>query len=301
MTNPGSMRRNNLNALQDFKFIDIHYHASPDLYLRRFDALEAGRQYLSLGGAVVLKSHLGATSVQATLAQAQGLPVFPSVVLNQLAGGIDYRVVMRALAEYQPQIPTKLIVDFPTLTGRQYQSKLERQLSHDYLSEYSFASETLFDSNQQLKKKAIDILKMAADYPIVLSTGHASKEEIYCLVDACIQHQVKALLLNQPANPLSGLEARDLKELAKQSFIWIEQTALTYLLGHQTKEDFVEVLSHLPRVIYSSDLGQPNQMDIKAWFEYSSTLFKELKLTTAHKEGLWRANALALLNLEFVR
>ncbi|KTD33359.1 hypothetical protein Lnau_3007 [Legionella nautarum] len=298
MTNPGSMIRNNLNALQDFKFFDIHYHASPDLYLRRFDALEAGRQYQSLGGAVVLKSHLGATSVQATLAQAQGLPVFPSVVLNQLAGGINYRVIMRALAEYQPQIPTKLVVDFPTLTGRKYQSKLERQLSHDYLSDHSFASETLFDSNHQLKKEVIDILKMAADYPIVLSTGHASKEEIHCLVDACIQHQVKVLLLNQPANPLSGLEAKDLKELAKQSFVWIEQTALTYLLGHQTKEDFVEVLSHLPRVIYSSDLGQPNQMDIRAWFDYSLALFNELKLPIARKEELWRSNALELLSIE---
>ncbi|PJE08541.1 MAG: hypothetical protein CK430_12245 [Legionella sp.] len=291
------MRRNNLNALQDFKFIDIHYHASPDLYIRRFDAIETGRQYQSLGGAVVLKSHVGATSVQATLAQAQGLPVFPSVVLNQLAGGIDYRVIMRALAEYQPQIPTKLIVDFPTLTGRKYQSKLERQLSHEYLSSHSLASETLFDSHHQLKKKVIDILKMAADYPIVLSTGHASKEEINCLIDACLQHQVRTLLLNQPANPLSGLKANDLKDLAKHSFVWIEQTALTYLLGYQTKEDMVKVLSELPRVIYSSDLGQPNQMNISAWLEYSSALFNEINLTSVRQEKLWRTNALELLSL----
>lgn len=284
-----------LKALRDYQFIDIHYHASPDLYLRRHNALEAGSHYQALAGAVVLRSHLGATSIQATLAQRQGLPIFPSVVLNSISGGINYRVILQALAEYQPQIPSKLIVDFPTITGRKYQSKLTRELSHENLTSHTLVSETLFDAKFKIKKEAIDILKMAADYPIVVSTGHAAKEEIDCLIDACIKHHVAALLLNQPANPLTNLQAMALKEIAKHDFIWIEQTTLTYLIGHQTREDFIEVLSHLPRVIYSSDLGQTNQMDIKTWFDYSTALFDEISLTAARKEELWRMNALTLL------
>jgi len=284
-------------TLADSKFIDIHYHANPDLYNRRFNVLEAGRVYQSLSGALVLTSHLGSTSAQATLAQSQGLPVFPSVVLNSIAGGIDYRVIARSLADFQPRMASKLLVHFPTITNRSYQSKLVRELTHSYLSAQSLVGETLFNERQQLRKEVIDILKMATDYPIVLSTGHASKEETYRLIEACVTHKVPALLLNQPAHPLMGLSALELSELAKHDFIWFEQTSLTYLIGHQTKEDLGLVLSALPRVIYSSDLGQVNQMDIVSWRKYSEDIFSELKLPLARREELWRDNALRLLTL----
>jgi hypothetical protein len=286
-----------MRALADYKFIDIHYHACPDLYERRWNAIEAGQIYQSLNGAVILKSHLGATSIQATLAQRMGLPVFSSLVLNHIAGGLNYRVILQALSEYQPLITAKMIVHFPTITGRKIQSKLSRTLTHPYLSEHSQKSETLFNTKQQLRKEVIDILKMASDYPIVLSTGHASQEEVYQLIDACIQYKVPALLLNQPANPLTGLKAQALNELVKNEFIWVEQTALTYLLGHQDKDDFTAVLTSIPRVIYSSDLGQTNQMDVADWLAYSTHIFGELGISEQRKDDLMRSNALKLLNL----
>jgi hypothetical protein len=284
-----------MKKLADYKFIDIHYHASPDLYNRRFHALQAGEIYQSLQGAVVLKSHLGSTSVQATLAQAEGLPVFPSVVLNAVAGGIDYRVIMRSLLEFQPQVASKLLVHFPTITNRKYQSKLVRHLSHSYLSTCSLQGETLFDDCQRLRKEVIDILKMANDYPIVLSTGHASKDETYRLIDACLKYKVKALLLNQPANPLTDLKAWELVEILANEFVWVEQTLLTYVLGHQEKEDFKKVLTSLSRVIYSSDLGQTSQMDIISWVEYSEKIFAEFGLSASRQEDIVRNNALQLL------
>ncbi|WP_028388886.1 DUF6282 family protein [Legionella fairfieldensis] len=284
-----------MKALADYKFIDIHYHASPDLYNRRLNVMEAGFCYQQMNGAVVVKSHLGATAVQATLAQNQGLPVLPSLVLNHIAGGIDYRVILRALAEYQPHVAARMLVHFPTITGRKFKSKLIRQLSHDYLSPHTMANETLFNESGRLKREVMDILKMTRDYPIVLSSGHASKEEVYSLIEACIKENVRALLLNQPANPLTGLTANTLKELTIHDFIWVEQTALTYLIGHQTKEDFIEVLNNVPRVIYSSDLGQTNQMDIAAWRHYSDRLFHDFHLSPMRKEELWRTNALSLL------
>ena len=138
---------------------------------------------------------------------------------------------------------------------------------------------------------------MAGDYPIVLSTGHASRDEVYSLIDACIQYNVSALLLNQPANPLTGLNAQALAELGKNDFIWVEQTALTYLIGHQDKEDFSTVLTSIPRVIYSSDLGQTDQMDVTDWLVYSKNIFSELKLSEQRKDDLLHINALKLLSL----
>ncbi|MCL5272259.1 MAG: DUF6282 family protein [Gammaproteobacteria bacterium] len=286
-----------MQALTDYNLIDIHYHANPDLYLRRWDALEAGKLYQAIKGIVVLKSHLGATSVQATLAQKSGLPVLPSLVLNHIAGGINYRVVIQALTEYQPLIAARMIVHLPTITGRSIKSKLSRVLVHPVLKEHTLTSETIFDNKNKLRKQVIDILKMANDYPIVLSTGHASKEELYQLVNACIQFNVPTLLLNQPANPLTGLKAHDLMELVKNEFIWVEQTALTYLLGHQSKEDFTHVMTLIPRVIYSSDLGQTDQMDITSWIDFTEEFFKEAKISEQRRNDLVRDNAIKLLTL----
>lgn len=286
-----------MQALTDYNLIDIHYHANPDLYLRRWDALEAGKLYQARKGIVVLKSHLGATSVQASLAQKSGLPVLPSLVLNHIAGGINYRVVIQALSEYQPLIAARMIVHLPTITGRSIKSKLSRILVHPDLKRHTLTSETIFDNKNKLRKQVIDLLKMANDYPIVLSTGHASKEELYQLVNACIQFNVPSLLLNQPANPLTGLNAHDLMELIKNEFIWVEQTALTYLLGHQSKEDFTQVLTLIPRVIYSSDLGQTDQMDINSWIDFTKEFFKEAKISEQRRNDLMCNNAIKLLTL----
>jgi len=291
-----SKKDKTLNPINKYQFIDIHYHASPDLYDRRYHAIEAGTLYDSLNGAVVLKSHLGSTSVQATLANQLGLPVYPSVVLNAIAGGIHYKVITRALSEYQPTDAVKMIVHFPTITGRQFPSKLSRTLSQSSLSQYTQQGETLFNDSFKLRKEVSDILKFSRDHPIILSTGHASKEEIYCLIDACIQYNVPALLLNQPAHPLTNIHADELIQLSKNELIWTEQTALTYLLGHQDKKEFATVLTSIPRVIYSSDLGQTNQMDIGAWLDFSTHFFSEIGLSDQRQKELMQSNAAKLLS-----
>lgn len=77
----------------------------------------------------------------------------------------------------------------------------------------------------------------------------------------------------------------------------MEQTALTFILEHQDKQDFSQVLTHIPRVIYSSDLGQTSQMDIPEWLHFSKRIFHELDLSEKRKEELILSNAIALLNL----
>ncbi len=285
-----------LKQLSDYEFIDIHYHASPDLYNRRWNAIETGQQYAALNGAVVLKSHLGSTAVQATLAQQAGYPVFASLVLNSIAGGLDYQVIIRALCEYQPVISANLLVHFPTITGRKHSSKLNRQLVHANLQPYALKGLNLTKESTQfeLKKEVIDIIKMAKDHPIILSSGHANKEEVYALVDACDKFQVK-LLLNQPANPLTGLNAEELLKITDCPWIWVEQTFLTYSLAYQDENDFTDVIQKVPRVIYSSDLGQTDQRDIAEWREYSRQTFENLRLSYEKKEALWKTHALTLL------
>ena len=82
-------------SLLGAEFIDVHYHAGPDAFVRRHGVIEAGRRYAALNGWVVLKNHLGCTAAQAWEARQEGLPVSGSVVLNESAGGIDFPVVQR--------------------------------------------------------------------------------------------------------------------------------------------------------------------------------------------------------------
>ncbi|MCA0402950.1 MAG: DUF6282 family protein [Proteobacteria bacterium] len=288
------------NNCVPYDFIDIHYHASPDLYERLNDALSAAKQYTEQKGIVVLRSHLGSTSVQATLAQQQGLAALPSLILNSIAGGIHYRTIMQALAEFKPTLlHGHMIVDFPTITGRTYPSKLQRQIVYPSLAKYCFQAETLFNDHYRLRQEVIDIIKMANDYPILLSTGHALKEEIYSIIEIADKYQLRALLINQPSHPLTNLKVKELTELATNySFIYVEETTLTYLLGHQSKENLSEALKTIPKLIYSSDLGQPKQMSIADWYSFSKNLLENLQLPIKRQQDICLNNAMELLNIK---
>lgn len=283
-------------SFKNFKLLDIHYHSNPDLYIRRYDPIQIGKMYKNIDGGVVLKSHIGSTAIQATIAQSLGLPVFPSLVLNKVVGGINYRPIIRELAAYQPILPSNMIVHLPTITGRKHSSKLLRNFKNSLLKEFLCEPETIFNDEGKLNSNLIDILKMTRDYPMVLSTGHSSKEETYSLIEACNKYNVPALILNQPANPLTGLSAFDLMEIIKENpFIWTEQTALTVLLKYQSKHDFSKVLSELPRVIYSSDLGQTSQIDLNDWITLSNQWFLEFNISDQRKKEICLDNPLKLI------
>jgi len=259
------------------KFIDVHYHAGPDAYLRRHSAMQAGSHYAAQEGWVVLKNHLGCTAAQAWEAREQGLPVSGSIVLNEIAGGLDWRVVERSLCQHGA-LDVRFIVHLPTVTGRSHASRLARTLSHPILSERPVQPLTVSNDSGQLNAATLDLLRMSRDYPVVISSGHANREEVLRLVDAAERLQVPRLMLNQPANPLTGMKAADLRALGDLPWLYIEQTALTYLLGYQDEGDFAQVLRELPRVVYSSDLGQTSQPDIRQWRDLSRQWFQAFGL-----------------------
>ncbi|RON55859.1 DUF6282 family protein [Pseudomonas frederiksbergensis] len=275
-------------------FIDVHYHAGPDAYLRRHSAVQAGHHYQAQNGWVVLKNHLGCTAAQAWEAREQGLPVSGSIVLNEIAGGIDWRVVERSLCQHGAA-DLRFIVHLPTVTGRSHTSRLARSLSHPILSERPIKPLTVSDDSGQLTPATLDLLRMSRDYPVVISTGHANREEVLRLVEAADRLQVPRLMLNQPANPLTGLNAEDLLALGNLPFLYIEQTALTYLLEYQGRDDFSRVLRELPQVVYSSDLGQTSQPDIAQWLKMSQQWFEEFGLSKERVESISRGWPLQML------
>ncbi len=282
----------------DFKFIDMHYHASPDLYSRKYDFITAARKYKAIDGAVILRSHLGSTSIQATIAQSMGLPVFPSVNLNNINNGVCYKSVIRALAEYQPVLPTKIIVDLPTITKTNHISQLSRNIIYPEFANVLNLTESIYGKCINLKKSLVDIFKMSKGYPIVISTGHCSGQEIKDILKLAEKLDMKDLLLNQPHNPITNLNNHQLQEIVKQyPFVYIEQTALTYLLGYQQQNDFYQSLINTPNLLYSSDLGQTSQIDIMKWWEHSDKWFNEINLPLHRKQTICLTNPLKLIQI----
>ena len=283
-----------VHDLRKASFIDVHYHAGPDAFVRRHGVLECGRRYRMLNGWVVLKNHLGCTAAQAWEARAEGLPVSGSIVLNEIAGDLNWRTVERALVQ-QCDDDIRLIVHLPTVTGRKHRSSLVRKLSHPLLDARPILARTVTNEAGALLPAVLDVLRMARDHRVVISTGHASRDEVLRLVDAAVRLEVPRLMLNQPANPLTGLQADDLIELGQAPMVYVEQTALTYLLGYQGEEDFRRVLADVPRVVYSSDLGQTSQPDINEWHRLSAAWFDAFGLGAQRINQITHAYPLAML------
>ena len=281
---------------RDAGFIDVHYHVGPDAYLRRHTATTAGALYAAHRGWVVLKNHLGSTAAQAWEARQQGLPVSGSVVLNDLAGGFDHRAVEQAVIQHGEDSGLRLIVHLPTVTGRTHRSRLTRTPSHPLLADGQRPL-TVADDSRRLRTEVRDILRAARDLPVVISTGHADAHEVRLLVDEAVRLDLPRLMLNQPANPMTGLTCKDLVEVAAAEQVWTEQTALTRLLGYQDETDFADVLALLPRVVYSSDLGQPSQMDIDPWLNWSQAAFHRAGLTPERIAEVTHAAPLEMLGL----
>ncbi|MDO0929477.1 DUF6282 family protein [Streptomyces sp. TG1A-8] len=278
-------------------FVDVHYHVGPDAYVRRHTAASAGARYAELGGWVVLKNHLGSTAAQAWEARRQGRPVSGSIVLNDIAGGLDPRAVEQAVIQHGDDSGLRLIVHLPTATGRTHKSRLARTPAHPLLARGGLRPLTVTTGDGTLRAEVREILHMARDLPIVVSTGHADGREVRLLVEEAVKLDVPRLMLNQPANPMTGLTCSDLLDIATAEQVYTEQTALTHLLGYQGWDDFAAVLARVPRVVYSSDLGQTSQMDIGEWMVSSRNWFAQAGLGEARVTEILRDAPLGMLRV----
>lgn len=195
----------------------------------------------------------------------------------------------------QAQHSGRLLVHLPTVTGAEHVSKLARGYSSEINVAFAGAPAQVSDISGNLRPEVIELLRMARDFPIVVSSGHASRSETLRLIDAADRIGTPRLMLNQPANPMTGLTANDLLAIAGPDWLFVEQTALTYLLGYQAWGDFATVLADVPNVVYSSDLGQPSQPDIEAWWVRSQDWFDDIHLDSARRRAICLDNPLAML------
>ncbi|WP_286296859.1 DUF6282 family protein [Vibrio apostichopi] len=278
------------------RFVDVHYHASPDSFERRYHAVEAGRLYARYGGGCVLKNHLGSVTALASICQQMELPVFGSIVLNEIAGGICTQPIKQALCQYQFPHQGRLLVHLPTVVTSSHRSVMSRKMANNSVENFAQVPLRIVGNDGKLLPALQSLLHFSQEQDIVISTGHASREEIYSLLE-----QVDKMgggcrvMLNQPANPITGMVAEELISLGHHDWLYIEQTALTVLLGYQSFEDFSVVLSSVPNLLYSSDLGQSCQIDIPEWLKQSKMWFEKIGLSKSRQKDICLHTPLTML------
>ncbi|MDN0193487.1 DUF6282 family protein [Streptomyces sp. S.PNR 29] len=277
------------------RVVDVHYHAGPDLYRRRLTTGGAGRAYAGIDGWVVIKSHLGSTAASAWEARQEGLPVSGTVVLNELAGGVHPRVVEQAVCAHGPDSPARLVVHLPTLVGPAHRSRLRREPFHPLLDTDRWRGNRVLDDSGRLRRPVREVLRAVRDLPVVLATGHCDREATLRVIDEAARLDLPRLLLTHATHPMSGLTPACLARLTDLPGLYVELTALTLLLGHRDAQHLGEVVRAHPRVVFSSDLGQPDQPDPTGWLALSERWFKEAELTPGQVRAVTSLNPAALL------
>ncbi|MFB6890759.1 DUF6282 family protein [Kitasatospora sp. NPDC056327] len=277
------------------RVVDVHYHAGPDLYRRRLTVAAAGRAYAGIDGWVVVKSHLGSTAAAAWEAREEGLPVSGAVVLNDLAGGVRTRVVEQAVYAHGPDSPARLLVHLPTHIGPAHPSPLRRAAFHPLLDLERWRGPRVLDGTGRLARPVREVLRAARDLPVVLATGHCDREETLRVADEAARLELPRLLLTHATHPMSGLTPADLTALADLPGLHVELTALMLLLGHRGPGHLAELVRAHPRIVLSSDLGQPDQPGPADWLARNREWFRSAGLTGAQIRAVTHRNPAALL------
>ncbi|MGY4966744.1 DUF6282 family protein [Streptomyces sp. 900105245] len=275
--------------------VDVHYHAGPDLYRRRLTSAGAGRAYAEVGGWVVLKSHLTSTAARAWEARQEGLPVSGSLVLNELVGGVRPQAVEQAVYAHGPDAPARLVVHLPTLVGPAHTSPLRRTSFHPRLDPDRWRTGRVLDADGRLRRDVREVLRAARDLPVVVATGHCDREAALRVVDEAVRLGVPRLVLTHATHPMSGFSGADLADLSGTPGLYVEITALMLLLGHRDISHLGDVVRAHPRVVFSSDLGQPDQPDVKEWLDVSEQWFRTAGLTSREIRAITWANPVTLL------
>jgi len=236
--------------------IDMHIHFNPDsLIVRRQDSLELAQSARELGmKALVLKAREFNTVPVAQLVSklVPEVQVFGSVTLDNEVGGLNPAAALSAA-----RMGAKVIW-MPTVTSANSKSRSEGMIGAKLPGE----GQTLLDSRGNLKPEAIEAVRIAKEYNIVLASGHISPRETLALSQEArriefgklvITHALQAQLTD------ASLSAEEIRQLAQQG-AFIEHSFWGWMptVSQADPKQIVESIRSTgpERCILSSDFGQ---------------------------------------------
>jgi len=228
--------------------IDPHVHSSPDVVPRRMDDLEVAHAAARRGmRAVVLKSHRTLTADRAYLVERSvpGLRVFGAIVLNNPVGGLNPLAVETALRM------GAAVVWMPTLSAMAEPDPLGPPIS------------ILEDG--RVTADVCEILRLIAEFGVVLATGHLSPAEVDKLVPAARATGVRKIVVTHPEHPPVLMSPLAQEELRDRYGVLFERCLITTTLGGGDMQ-LPALADRIRRIgadstVLATDFGQPGNFE----------------------------------------
>jgi hypothetical protein len=236
---------------------DLHVHISPDVVERRIDDIGLARRFAELGLAgFVLKSHYNSTAERAAVVReaVPGVQVLGAIVLNRAVGGVNPVAVEIAAREGARK------VWLPTVDSENERAHLGAAGPDTKLPVWAKLGSDpvpVLDGDGKVLPETRDVLALAAEHGLVLSTGHISASDALTVVDAALEEGVANVVVTPPDYPGQAISIEDQVELARKGAM-IERCFTTPYTGKCSWEQWLEGTRAVgpERTILSSDLGQ---------------------------------------------
>lgn len=213
---------------------DLHIHTSPDVSPRKCTDMEMAKRCAAAGmRGFTIKCHYGDTVGRAAAVREiyPELDVQSGLVLNRQAGGLNPDAVER-----MAQMGGKFLW-FPTLDAPHI---------------------PVCDENGRLLPSACGILEIAAQYNLILCTGHIGAGAGIRLVEEAVKYGVKKIVLTHADSPITEFTLNQQKYCVNLGAV-VEHSYYTTYYGRTSWEKVIQQIKEIgsTHILLTSDFGQP--------------------------------------------
>jgi hypothetical protein len=246
--------------------VDMHVHGYPDVGLQwqmRTDDLTLARLAHAYGmRGIVLKSHFWPTMDRALLLNqlmaAEDFEVYSSITLNQLVGGVSPMAVEAAAAHGARVV---FMSTWGSANDHAHGGVVRRQVIDPLFPSFGGyldrSAIRVLDGNGRLVPEARDVLSVAQDLGLTVSTGHLSTEESLALARHAAETGFTKLVFAHPFSPSIRAERSLMRDIADLG-VTVEMTQALTILPRPavTVGDVFDAIGELgcERVVLTSDV-----------------------------------------------
>jgi hypothetical protein len=203
--------------------IDLHSHGYPETSFdikMRLEDVEVAELAAKAGmKGFVLKSHMWPTVGRVYLLknQIKEIEVWPSITLNTSSGGFSPWATESALRQGAK------VIWMPTWSAK---NDLQRGGFSHFMKKYLPTLNqieisdglSVFNDSGEVDRKVKEILALAKEYDVIVSTGHLSAEEAVALGQEAKKIGLKKFIFGHPDSNSVGGQMEHIKAIAKMGF-----------------------------------------------------------------------------------
>jgi hypothetical protein len=246
---------------------DTHIHIDPDVIPRRVDGVTLAGLFAERGLAgFLMKSHYTSTAERAQVVDAvapEGVLALGSITLNNAVGGLNPLAVEIAGREGARTVwlPT---VDAANETAGRVDPEPRAilpawaQMQQDLRARgMDQPPVEVVDADGKVVRDLHLVLEVIAGHGMQLATGHLSRDEIFAVVDAAVEHGVRDITITHPDFPSQSISIEDQIELTRKGAI-LERCFVTFHTEKAPWEQMFEGIraTGVEHNVLSTDLGQ---------------------------------------------